>query len=177
MTVNIPFCFLNQTARLSWTDIHYAISHDWISPKVALEFSAYRLASPLDDLRDEELEFVRTTTDWQIIDLVEALANHEKVDEDEVQRKWLYIILSWVYANRETLDEPLQMVEEIYADFNYPEAISTFVRYMPMTGPDLGNRPKCEERLYQYWLSYLVAEAVYWKRNMETESKFGGTHG
>ncbi|WP_201714654.1 DUF2247 family protein [Rossellomorea arthrocnemi] len=42
-------------------------------------------------------------------------------------------------------------IEQIYADFEYPESISKLVRYMPMDGPDYGSLELTEKRLYKYW--------------------------
>ncbi len=37
--------------------------------------------------------------------------------------------------NRETVEDPFAVVEELYADFDYPEEIAGFVRYMPPEDP------------------------------------------
>lgn len=171
MTIRIPFCFLNQTATLSWADIRYAIAHNWIASDVVVDFALYRLALPLIEAQAEELEFLYVKADWRIIDLVEVLACREHFPENILERKWLFIVLSWIYANKATFDAPLQLVEEVYAEFDYPQSISSFVRYMPMTEPDLGSRQKNEERLYQYWQDYLVAEAAHWKTNRNGQER------
>lgn len=73
----------------------------------------------------------------------------------EMEAKWLYLVLDWLYQHRADLADPLQTVEEVYADFGYPECLSSFVRYMPMQGPDLGSRAANEARLFERWKSYL----------------------
>lgn len=55
-------------------------------------------------------------------------------DDGEVARKWLYIVLSWLFENRSDVADPLKEVETVYADFNYPKEIESFVRYMPTQG-------------------------------------------
>ena len=52
-------------------------------------------------------------------------------NDTEIQESWLYAILTWVYEHRDKLPDPLGIVEELYADFDYPPEISSFVRYMP----------------------------------------------
>ncbi|CAK7019983.1 DUF2247 family protein [Saezia sanguinis] len=44
--------------------------------------------------------------------------------------KWLYIILLYIFNNREKYKDPFEEVEMVYADFDYPEEIESFVRYM-----------------------------------------------
>lgn len=63
---------------------------------------------------------------------------------------------AWLFERRASVHDPLGMVEEVYSDFGYPPEIAAFVRYMPMVGPDLGNREQNEARLYDHWKSYLV---------------------
>lgn len=66
------------------------------------------------------------------------------------------LVLAWIYENREGVADPLGIVEEIYADFDYPGEVAPFVRYMPMSGPDLCSREKNEERMYGNWKAYLL---------------------
>ncbi len=48
-------------------------------------------------------------------------------DESATQEKWLFIILLWLFTNRNNYSEPLKMVETIYEDFDYPEAIESLL--------------------------------------------------
>lgn len=42
----------------------------------------------------------------------------------------MYIVLLDLFNKRKELDDPLGNVEEIYENFDYPEKIESFVRYM-----------------------------------------------
>jgi hypothetical protein len=64
-------------------------------------------------------------------------------------------VLAWFYEHRGEVPDPLLRVEEVYADFGYPEQIAKFVRYMPMEGPDLGSREANEHRLFERWKRYI----------------------
>jgi hypothetical protein len=64
-------------------------------------------------------------------------------------------VLAWFYEHRAEVPDPLQRVEEVYADFGYPEQLAKFVRYMPMEGPDLGSREANERRLFERWKRYV----------------------
>lgn len=55
----------------------------------------------------------------------------DKQDGEEIKEKWLYLILKWLYKNRSKYKDPLAIVEELYEEFEYPEDMKTFVRYMP----------------------------------------------
>lgn len=85
-------------------------------------------------------------------------SEHPVYDDEEVARKWLYIVLSWLFENRSDVGDPLKEVEAVYADFNYPNEIESFVRYMPaQSGYDL-KMCSLEEnyaRLTLNWQEYL----------------------
>ena len=78
-----------------------------------------------------------------------------------MRRKWAFLILAWVYEHRDSFEDPLDLVEKLYADLDYPEQVAPFVRYMPTDEPDLGSRGQNEQRLFQKWAEYLQKEARY----------------
>ena len=68
------------------------------------------------------------------------------------------LLLAWIYRNRDQLEDPLGLVEGLYADFGYPDEIRNLIRYNP---PSDGSQPwdmKPEERTQHFfnrWRSYL----------------------
>lgn len=76
-------------------------------------------------------------------------------DPRESSRKWLYLQLKAAYLKRRQLNDPLGVVEQIYADFDYPPAISRLIRYMPASvpGDEVG-----EAGLLQRWARFLDNE-------------------
>ena len=64
-------------------------------------------------------------------------SNPCEVDESSgdaaTSMKWLLALLAELYARRDSIADPLGDVEMIYADFDYPECMESFVRYMPVT--------------------------------------------
>ena len=81
-------------------------------------------------------------------------------DPRESARKWLYLQLKAAYDERERLNDPLGVVEEIYADFDYPPTVAAFVRYMPLRpGDEPGTGP-----LMDRWRSYLTGEGTALRR-------------
>ena len=93
-------------------------------------------------------------------ELVESLATATSDEDQEALRgKWLYLVLAWIFEHRASYPEPLQAVEEVYADFGYPEVIASFVRYMPTSDPDLGSKEANERRLLENWKRYLDERA------------------
>lgn len=71
-------------------------------------------------------------------------------------RKWLYLELLATYELRRHLKDPFEFVEEIYADFGYPQSVAPFVRYMP---PPAGAAYGLEA-MTERWMQYLSHEAA-----------------
>jgi hypothetical protein len=56
----------------------------------------------------------------------------------------------------------LETVEAIYADFDYPEEVAQFVRYMPVTDgydPSCYSAEESQARLFEKWQGYLERKA------------------
>jgi len=134
----------------------WGLDKAFISPK---EISIYSLQIVEDDDTDNSdiilLAGVTKNELFQVRELVEKLSNIEDYqDKNSIEEKWLYLILLWLYENRETIDNPLEKVEIVYADFNYPIKISSFVRYMPSER----NHQSIETGalfLYEQWKEFL----------------------
>lgn len=73
---------------------------------------------------------------------------------------WLYLALRAVYESRRQIDDPLGVVEQVYADFEYPETIAPFVRYMPAPP----GAPFGEAALLDRWKDWLDQERTARRR-------------
>lgn len=77
----------------------------------------------------------------------------------------LYVLPAWLYCNRTQFTDPFQIVEEIYAEFDYPEEIVTFVRYMPAEDP----RRAGEQSMLDAWRNYLDRQEAIHARPSERD--------
>jgi hypothetical protein len=92
-----------------------------------------------------------------ILATVISLAEREpNANKDRAAETWLCILLAWLFENRRSVDDPLGLVEEIYADFEYPKKVAAFVRYMPSDEPPLGTKEQNEERLIRKWGEFVA---------------------
>ena len=80
-------------------------------------------------------------------------------DRQRSKRRWLYLILAWLYENRASVADPLAEVEEIYSDFGYPQEVARFVPYMPPEPdeywPQPASQEEATERLMRIWGDYV----------------------
>ena len=138
-------------------DLRLGLSLGLISPPTAVLLAADAVASGSTD------PTLLDVAQMDRNDLVSVRETLRATDPDEADlfppqsvRKWTYLQLKAAYEMRERLRDPLGVVEEIYANFDYPAPVAAFVRYMP---PPPG-APVGEEALYDRWSRYLADEAA-----------------
>lgn len=155
--LRIPYGFIRERAGLTWREVLFGMDNELLSFDAAVEMAVEKLG--IEEAPAPALVDLAGLEKWESPrGYVEALTSAESHQApDDIQDKWLYLVLAWVLLNKERFTDPLQFVELIYADFGYPERIAQFVRYMPSDEPDLGSRELNEQRLYAKWQSYVDA--------------------
>jgi hypothetical protein len=140
---------------LSVDDLKFGFERGWLQPETVIDWAVREVQRGDDNevlldvaslLRDDvdDLPGVLARLDWP---------DHVR-DPRESARKWLYLQLKAAYERRRDLDDPLGAVEQIYADFEYPPSVESFVRYMPLRpGDDSG-----ENALLRRWAAFLETE-------------------
>lgn len=84
--------------------------------------------------------------------ILKKLSELESEEVEYIKNKWLYAILLYFYRNRNNYTDPLSIVENVYVDFDYPEAISHLIRYMPIDNDsEYGDRA-----IYNKWSDYII---------------------
>lgn len=151
----IPYSFVRDRIRLTWRCVLFGVKNELLDPNVPNAFAFDQLAT-IEEPSSALLDLASGRRGELAMSLVEQLAHGEAdVSEKKILETWLYLALAWIYANRASDPDPLERVAEVYADFGYPEQIASFVRYMPMQGPDLGSREANVERLFERWEQFV----------------------
>ena len=158
-SLSVPYSYANMKADFSWKEMLFAIDHNILSSYSAVEHAMEELKYS-DEYSDSLVELASLNEGDSVRDYVLELANLDVNTTTDPESKWLYVLLSWVYENRRSFEDALQVVELIYADFNYPQSIEPFVRYMPSDNPSLGNTERDIEMLYEEWKAYLLRQSV-----------------
>lgn len=159
ITTSIPYSFIQNRARLSWREVLFGLEEKLLDPSAPACIAAAQIAD--SDASDPVLiELAGLSEIDDIRTRVEILASAEPEEHvEDIRQKWLYLVLAWLFEHRDTLADPLRCVEEVYADFDYPERVACFVRYMPSDEPDLGDPALNEQRLFGRWRQYLEEES------------------
>lgn len=159
LDIQVPYSFIRKRARLTWNEVKYGIMQGLLHPRDATEAALDAVERGAES--ELVLELAASDPRESVLRLVERLAACEAQPEVRaVQRKWTFLVLAWVFEHRKEYEDPLDIVEKVYADLDYPERVAPFVRYMPEEEPDLGSKELNEQRLFQRWAAYINAETL-----------------
>jgi len=165
----IPSSFVRKHLNLSWKDALWGYEHQMIGWPSIVDLAMDRLCAGSNDTLEIELSGLNKMEVQQIGELLRKLADTKCDGNKEIsQRKWLYLILAWLFENKTNVPDPLGQIETIYADFDYPVEVESFVRYMPVTdgyNPSLHSKDENEIRLYENWQKYLTAAKLEFAQN------------
>jgi len=158
----IPLSYIDSRHDLSWPEVVLGLREGWLTEADAIDYAASRLA---DNGSDEEVRAIaslhKEEREW-LIERVSAVAGREDVDDAEVRLAWMRLILAWVFDNRHKFEDPLGIVEGIYADFGHPEEIYDLVRYNEPSNhyrPQDHSKEANLQRLLSLWEEYVKAHA------------------
>lgn len=137
-------------------DLAYGFERGWIDARTVIDRAVAELRRGSNDAVIEKLALLLPPDTAAVPEILSEAG----ASQAPAARKWLYLQLKAAYERREDLADPLAVVAEIYAEFDYPEEIAPFVHYMPVqAGQDTG-RPALMRR----WREYLDAELAALRR-------------
>lgn len=155
-----PEFILDHLPAMSLQEIVFGVDHELMSERAALFLATDKSGGSLDSSGKFGAAAVKNRQSMR--DILGGIVETEPAqDIRTIKEKWLYLVLAWIFAHKTEYKDPLKAVEEVYADFEYPPTIASFVRYMPMTRPDLGSREDNERQLYENWEHYLRNMAAH----------------
>lgn len=149
----VPLAFARAEHEPRWPHVRRGLEIHAITLEDVLRFAEQR-AKLGDPCAVQVAESART--DWT--GLIELLAGQRSALSD---RYWLFVSLAWVWANEPGVEAAFGLVEQLYAAFDYPTEVESFVPYMPMRGPDLGSVAANRERMRSRWRDYLEGERAF----------------
>lgn len=158
----LPPEFILARATPSPLELVYGFEHGWLDAEGAVRVAEAVLSrgTALPEAV-EELALLLRDERYRVAELVGAAAEELSsrkvpVASEDPSRIWLYFALAWLYEHRVDFVEPLEVVEQLYADFEYPSEIQGLVRFMP---PPPGE-PAGTAGIALRWSSYLARLAA-----------------
>ncbi|MDI3438735.1 DUF2247 family protein [Erwinia sp. V90_4] len=160
----IPFDFIDKSAHLSWCDIKWGCENNLITSDVPIKKAEKNVLTGSYTNPELELSFVILGEVNHVSPFLKELCSELELKDDQMtKKKWLFIVLSWLWNNRNSFEDPLAEVEKIYADFDYPSEIEGFIKYMPPSdGYDPSKHSHMENinHLMDKWKNYLEKEVA-----------------
>lgn len=159
----IPLSFILGLTHLSWDEAAWGYRNQYIEGSDIVDLACYRLAEGEPEPAVAELAGILEFENFKVGETLNSLAGKMPVNENSIKSKWLYLRLAWAYENRELSSDPLGVVEEIYSDFDYPEEVAQFVRYMPVTDgfdPSAHSAEENHSRLLSKWRGYIETHST-----------------
>ena len=153
-----PLSFLLEYSVLNWNDIVWAYRRKLIDWTVVVDFASKSMEDDIVTSNILEIAWISKEDAHRIGALLDEFPIVPKYEEAAIRKKWLYLILAWIFECRDKISHPLKVVEAVYADFDYPEEIQSFIGYMPPTDGYQPNNHTLEEnevRLLNEWESFL----------------------
>jgi hypothetical protein len=148
MNLKIPWAFIRSRAHLTWREVEFGLQNGWLTDEAAIDIAISHVTASDDSPDVVELASVLPHERCKVPEIVRRLT---KRGPECSKDKWLFLLLAWLYEHRDDIEEPLGGVEELYADFDYPEEMASFVRYMPPQDPSRVG----ESYLFDAWRRYL----------------------
>lgn len=141
--LDIPFSFARDIGiDLSWADVLEAYRRKLLSPTFAQEMAAHKL-----DVHSGELLLKLASSDKFDDAKSMVLRLAEEGGSPPQSERILKLVVAYLRKIETRKNRLLDCIEEVYADFDYPDCIAGAVRYMPMQGVDLGSIEANEDRL------------------------------
>lgn len=158
----------SKTPWLTWSELLYGRQKGYIDDQGISSFACNTLTISSPD-KAYELSSLDPQELYLAQDSLKSLASNEPIkNEENISKPWIYLLLSYLFDNKDLFLDPLEKIEELYADLDYPEDMSSIVRYMPLPDGEAGS----EERLYANWKSVISAYEEFFLRQRNPDKHF-----
>ncbi|MEC3812695.1 DUF2247 family protein [Bacillus altitudinis] len=157
--------------KVDWKTIYVGIRLDLISYKEISKYAVEYLSNHTECENSLILELAWGAGDPDedyrklqmiLVELYNDLVEEESSQWDIEKRKWRYGITSHLKEkNKKSLEELLDELCEVYADFGYPEDMEPFIHYMPPSdgyNPLLYSKEENINRLVSFFDEFLQKE-------------------
>lgn len=169
LTISLPYKYVIDHITLTWSDLLFAVDRGYMTTMAVIEHAMYVIGKEQEPSQ-KVLELAWENSEESILSYLNELSSEcSNQGGYSPKDKFLYLLLNWLFEHKAQYPDPLGMVEIIYADFDYPEELDGFVRYMPAQEPLYKSIEANVERLYNNWRSYLEKEKIKFKSTCITD--------
>lgn len=117
--------------KWSWNELFFGLERDLITAEDIISFVAETISLETEQLDTVIEMYYADKEDIKEI-IAELIKTEPPVDQNKIKEKWIFsIILYGYYFNK---DRILDIIEDVYSEFDYPKYLASMVRYMPYDG-------------------------------------------
>jgi hypothetical protein len=151
----IPSSFIQERTSLSLAELRWAFDNGVIGAQIVVDVAKSKAAREEDDsIVVRQLAAVAHPDLPQVREiLLEVPLDNEEVNA--IRRKWVWLVLSWLYENQRDDADVFDKVDGLYADFGYPEEMAAFGPYAPAYQVK-GDSAQVREQVVGEWRQYLT---------------------
>ena len=161
----IPIEYIISLVPLNWRELYWGYDHDYIGWSDLINYAINKVVNGSNNPLEIEMAGVLKNESWKVSDIARDLRSEDQPQDDQhIQHKWLFIVLSYIYDSSDKYSDRLTEILMVYADFEYPEEIAAFIRYMPVDKKYLTiyGHLGPEERLLKIWEDYLEKKGKFY---------------
>jgi hypothetical protein len=151
--IRIPGAFFKKQFPIFGHELRFGFQNGWITDADVVDVLVWWWDQGQHLSRvEQEIAGLTANELWQLPGLLEK-CQEGKIEKSSriTTRIWMYLILAWLYKNRNTLPDPLDEVIKVYEDFEHPKEIESLIKYMPLLEGEVGG----EEGIMARWKTYL----------------------
>lgn len=121
---------------LSFESIFIGIEREVLTPDIAVKYANYFAENNPQDVSHETIELMILDNPEKeaVLSIIKAFAPKTKKDAYNRLRELRCIILLELLQNEKDKKKLSSRIDEVYADFDYPADMNSFVSYMPVSG-------------------------------------------
>ncbi|MBR3514915.1 MAG: DUF2247 family protein [Lachnospiraceae bacterium] len=112
--------------KWSWAEIKYGLEQDFITAEAVIAYARQCIDEDMPDF--ETVMKLIIAEEYEVEDILLSLIKNDETNIESIQSKWLFALMYYSYQNA---NDVFQTIDEVYADFGYPEELSKLVWYMP----------------------------------------------
>lgn len=159
--------YVTNLVPLNWDDILFAIENNFLAHQTAIEH-AIEVVQKNENVPGEVLELAcmlqhEAELPYDVYQLVNKLATSQRSDNySDSKEKFLYVSLNWVYEHKDDYCNPIEAVDILCDEINYPDEVKNLCSFMPTSEPEINTSNSTTERLLGRLLRYLENQRSRW---------------
>lgn len=136
LSMEFTYEYATKLVSLNWTDMKFAIENNFLAHQSAIEHALVELQKN-ESTTEEILELACILQSdvefpYNVCRLVNKLAILHNTDNSiDSKEKFLYVSLSWVYEHKDDYCNPIEVVDILCDEIDYPVEVKQLCSFMP----------------------------------------------